>query len=424
MYSKILNKIIFLAALILLSAIVANAQNKGPYFKDALKEKRSFFYNSIVKNINKTFALPLNDNTEDAWINAINNINLVKFQSTFINGKIDEAVKNISARSVLFKKALLELINAEYPNKYTAQIKIIFKNTTDDVKLVAMAANYILPATTSSERKLMLQQTTALLVKDAENAILYEVSEQIKNYDKKNIIPSLKTFFNKNYLPGQVLVISIQRKNRNYPGLALVRNSDGNFIKDTDGNFFSVGQLARSSSNMPGYITNGNTPQGIFRMDGFDTSKSFFIGPSTNVHLTMPFEFKATHFYKDSSLIDTVWNIKNYKNLLPDNFKNYKPIYGSFYAGKAGRTEIIAHGTTLDTAFYSTKIYAPYTPTAGCLCTKEIWNNKTGFLQASDQLLLTQAIKNAGGANGYLIVIEIDDKKSPVTIADIISFLK
>ena len=424
MYSKILNKIIFLAAIILLSAIVANAQNKGPYFKDALKEKRSFFYNSIVKNINKTFALPLNDNTEDAWINAINNINLVKFQSTFINGKIDEAVKNISARSVLFKKALLELINAEYPNKYTAQIKIIFKNTTDDVKLLAMAANYILPATTSTERKLMLQQTSALLVKDAENAILYEVSEQIKNYDKKNIIPSLKTFFNKNYLPGQVLVISIQRKNRNYPGLALVRNSDGNFIKDTDGNFFSVGQLARSSSNMPGYITNGNTPQGIFRMDGFDTSKSFFIGPSTNVQLTMPFEFKATHFYKDNSLVDTVWNIKNYKNLLPDNFKNYKPIYGSFYAGKAGRTEIIAHGTTLDTAFYSSKIYAPYTPTAGCLCTKEIWNNKTGFLQASDQLLLTQAIKNAGGANGYLIVIEIDDKKSPVTIADIISFLK
>ena len=424
MYSKILNKIIFLAAIILLSANIANAQNKGPYFKDALKEKRSVFYNSIVKNINKTFALPLNDNTEDAWINAINNINLVKFQSTFINGKIDEAVKNISARSDVFKKALLELINAEYPNKYAAQIKIIFKNTTGDVKLMAMAANYILPATTNAERKLMLQQATAMLAKDAENAILYEVSEQIKNYDKKNITPSLKTFFNKNYLPGQVVVISIQRKNRNYPGLALVRNSDGNFIKKPDENFFSIGQLARSAGNMPGYITNGNTPQGIFRMDGFDTSKSFFIGPTTNVQLTMPYEFKATHFYQDSSLIDTVWNIKNYKSLLPDNFKNYKPIYGSFYAGKAGRTEIIAHGTTLDPAFYSSKIYAPYTPTAGCLCTKEIWNNKTGFLQTSDQLLLTQAIKNAGGANGYLIVIEIDDKKTPVTISDVNSYLK
>ena len=141
MYSKILNKKFFLAAFILVSVIVANAQNNGPYFKDALKEKRSVFYSNIVKNINKTFALPLNDNTEDAWINAINNINLVKFQSIFINGKIDEAVKNISARSDVFKKSLLELINAEYPNKYTVQIKnIFFKKATDDVKLLAMAS--------------------------------------------------------------------------------------------------------------------------------------------------------------------------------------------------------------------------------------------------------------------------------------------
>ena len=117
MYSKILNKKFFLAVFILLSAIVSNAQNNGPYFKDALKEKRSVFYSNIVKGINKTLALPLNDNTEDAWINAINNINLIKFQSTFINGKIDEAIKNISGSSDVFKKTLLELINAEYPNK-------------------------------------------------------------------------------------------------------------------------------------------------------------------------------------------------------------------------------------------------------------------------------------------------------------------
>ena len=116
MYSKILNKKFFLAVFILLSANVVNAQNNGPYFKDALKEKRSVFYSNIVKGINKTFALPLNDNTEDAWINAINNINLVKFQSTFINGKIEEAVKNISGRSDAFKKALLELINAARKN--------------------------------------------------------------------------------------------------------------------------------------------------------------------------------------------------------------------------------------------------------------------------------------------------------------------
>ena len=424
MYSKISNKKLLIIAFLLGIAIFTKAQNIGPYFKDALKEKRSMFYSNIIKSINKTLALPLNNITEDAWINSINNINLIKYNPPFVKSKIDEAVNNIAPRSNSFKKAILELINTEYPNKYAPQIKSVFKNATDDVKLMAMAASYILPVTTISERKLMLQQTTALLAKDADNAILYELTEQIKNYNKKINIPSLKTFFNKNYLPGQVLVISIQRKNRNFPGITMVRRADGNFVKNADGNLFSVGQLARSAGNMPGYITNGNTPQGIFRMDGFDTSKSFFIGPTTNVQLTMPYEYKASHFYKDSSLIDSIWELDNYRKLLPDNFKNYHPIYGSYYAGKAGRTEIIAHGTTLDTAFYTTKLYAPYTPTAGCLCTKEIWNNKTGFLQISDQLLLTQAIKNAGDANGYLIVIEIDDKKIPVSLTDVISYLK
>ena len=424
MYSKILNKKFFLAVFILLSAIVANAQNNGPYFKDALKEKRTVFYSNIVKNIMKTFALPLNDKTEEAWQSAIYNVNLTKYKAPFIDIKIEEVVKNINPRSNYFKKILLELLNAEYPDKYAAAIKGVFKNATDDVKLMAMAATYILPTSSVEERKMMLQQTLVLLAKDADNAILFQLAQQIKSFNKKIIPPSIKTFFIKEYLPGQVLVISIQRKNRNYPGLALVRNADGNFVKNSDGSFFAVGQLARSAGNMPGYITNGNTPQGIFRMDGFDTSSSFFIGPTTNVQLTLPFEFKASHFYKDNSQVDSVWNIKNYKNLLPENFKNYQPIYESYYAGKAGRNEIIAHGTTIDTAFYSSKIYGPYTPSAGCLCTKEIWNNKTGFLQSSDQLLLTQAIKNAGGANGYLIVIEIDEKEIPVTMADVISFLK
>ena len=55
---------------------------------------------------------------------------------------------------------------------------------------------------------------------------------------------------------------------------------------------------------------------------------------------------------------------------------------------------------------------------------EEIWNSKTGYLQSSDQLLLTKAIQNAGGPHGYLIVIEIDDKKAAVTLRDIISYLK
>ena len=398
------------------------AQKTGPFFKDALQEKRTAFYKQIINGINKNLSLPPTAENEEALSSAFDNIGLVKYKTAFVNSKIDTAAKYINSRGADYKKALLNLINSDYPKKYTAYIKPVFKNAGTDAKLMAMAANYLLPTATSADVKMMLRQTLAVLANEPDNAILYELSEQLKNHGKKINTPSIKTFFAKNYLPGQVLVFSFQRKDRNYPGLAMVRNGDGNFIKNTDSSYFAVGQLARSASNMPCYITNGNTPQGFFKMNRFDTSNSFFIGPSTNIQLSMPHEYHP--FIQNDKLIDTTWSLQQYKDLLPVNFKNYHPMYGTFYAGKAGRTEIIAHGTTIDTAFYSHQPYAPYTPTAGCLCTREIWNNKTGYLQSSDQLLLTQAIQNAGGPHGYLIVIEIDDKKAPVTLKEIISYLK
>ena len=399
----------------------AAAQNRIGFFKDALKENREKFYKKIVSGINKNLSLPFTADNEDQLSNAFYSIGLIKYRSVFVDNKIDSAVKTMSLRSIDYQKALLNLINSDYPKKYTAYIFTVFKNAKD-AKLMAMAANYLLLTATPPQLKVMELQTVSQLAQSPDNAILYELNEQLKNQNENIATPSLKPFFAKDYLPGQVLVFSFQRKDRNYPGIAMVRNTTGDFIKNEDGNYFSVGQLARSATNMPGYITDGNTPQGFFKMNGFDTSKSFFIGPTTNIQLSMPHEYHP--FVVNGELIDTTWSLQQYKDLLPDNFKNYHPMYGTFYAGKAGRTEIIAHGTTIDTSFYTNQTYAPYTPTAGCLCTKEIWNNKNGFLETSDQLLLTQAVKKAGGPCGYLIVVEIDDKRKPVTLDDIISFLK
>lgn len=392
------------------------------YFKDALQPNREKFYKNIVNSINKTLQLTLDSTTEDRWNSAFYNIGLVQYKTAFVNSKIDAVAKIINTQSNDSKKAFLNLVFSEYPKKYAAQIKSVFKTAADDAKLLAMAANYILPSATAADVKMMQQQTATALQKDPDNAILFELQQQLNNWNKKTSIPSIKTFFAKDYLQGKLLVLSFQRKDRNYPGLALVRNASGDFVKNTDGKYFTVGQLARSVSNMPGYISMGNTPQGIFKMNGFDTSKSFFIGPTTNIQLAMPHEYNP--FTVDGKLIDTTWSLAQYKDLLPDNFKKYHPLYGSFYAGKAGRSEIIAHGTTVDPNFYKTNTYYPYTPTAGCLATKEIWNSATGYLQTSDQLLLTQALQQSGGANGYLIVIEIDDKKAPVKMEDLMGYLK
>lgn len=415
------NIISFLICALLLGApFFVYAQNKPAFFKGALKENRDKFYNTIVSSINKTLLLPLDSTNEENYINAFYNIALIQYKTPAVNTKIDAIAKKINNSSSDCKKAFLNLINSKYPKKYAAQVKNIFITAKDDYKLMAMAANYLLPTATPAEVKLMLAQTETELKKDEDNAILFELSNQIKSWNKKIITPSIKTFFDKNYLPGQMLVFSFQRKDRNFSGLAMVRNPNGNFVKNADGKYFSVGQLARSYSNMPGYISNGNTPQGIFRITGFDTSSNYFIGPTTNLQLAMPHEYDGIVI--DGKKIDTTWSLQDYKNLLPDNFKNYQPIYGTFYAGKAGRTEIIAHGTTIDIAYYKNNNFYPYTPTSGCLCSKEIWNTKTGLLDTSDQLLLAKGVLDTGATKGYLIVIEIDDKKSAVTQADILFY--
>jgi hypothetical protein len=414
--------ILLLSALILNAPFFVQAQKTSGFFKDATKEKRTLFYTKVVVSINKTFALPFTSENEENYNSAFYNIGLIQYKTPAVNVKIDSIAKKINNSSNDCKKAFINLINSDYPKKYATQVKTIFLTATDDHKLMAMAANYLLPAATAADVKLMLAQTETEFKNDPDNAILFELSNQLKSWNKKTTTPSIKTFFDKNYLQGQMLVFSFQRKDRNFPGLAMVRSADGNFTKNADGKYFSVGQLARSNSNMPGYISNGNTAQGIFRITGFDTSSNYFIGPTTNLQLAMPHEYDAVII--DGKKIDTTWSLQDYKNLLPNNFKNYQPLYGTFYAGKAGRTEIIAHGTTIDIAYYKNNSFYPYTPTAGCLCTKEIWNNKTGKLDTSDQLLLAKAVQSTGATKGYLIVIELDDKKSAVTLADILLYLK
>jgi hypothetical protein len=105
-------------------------------------------------------------------------------------------------------------------------------------------------------------------------------------------------------------------------------------------------------------------------------------------------------------------------------------------AGHTGRTEIIAHGTTIDPEYFRDKLFYPLTPTMGCLCAKELWNPTSGHPLVSEQLNLVNAYSAARGPvndavarrspanelvvhSGYLYVINIDDQHKPVSRAEV-----
>ena len=395
-----------------------------PVFKPALKSNREKIYRHTINfTIKKNLSIPLGDSSEELWKDAFDALALLDYHTPAIDSLVAEAVQKANERTVWFQRSLLELAYTNYPDKFYRDVKLLMMQT-DDPKIFAMCAAYILKSSKGLEDANFLSVTTKQRLKLApDNPILQQLLYHIDHFKSSPPFPEIHGFLKKDYLAGNVLMISFQRKNRDYPGLVMVRARDGNFIRDTSGNFFSIPQLARSISNLPPYLTNGSTPEGIYRMKGLDQSSLSFIGPTRNIQLTMPFEKNPAHFYKTAGS-DTTWHLEHYKRLLPAELQNHYPAYQSYYAGKAGRSEIIAHGSTVNPMYYLNASYFPLTPTQGCLSTKELWNEMNGTRTESDQHNLVNAIMSAGGAEGYAIVINIDDQKKPVTINDILPYLR
>ena len=396
------------------------------FAQNATKEKRGQEYRNLVNNsINKNLSLPLTDSTEENWQDAFEALQYINHRSLWVYNKIKLAFfDSLEKRSTGFQRSLLNLAYSNYRGKFVDPAYWLMKRTKDPGIFVTAAEYYLAGNKDPNAWNKVVQAFSKRADKDDDIPVYYGLlTGLISGYsDKKDV--SLFFANLKNSVPGHVLLISIQRKNRNYPGIAVIRDHNGNFIKKDNGDIFSVPQLARSHSNMPFYLSNGNTPQGIFRMNGFDVSKSMAIGPTTNIQLMMPYETTPRYFLNDPSIEDTTWSEDLYRRLLPEPLKEYMPLYESFYASKAGRTEIIAHGTTVNTEYYKGLPWYPFTPTEGCLCTKETWSTVDGKRIESDQQKLVNVLKAAGGATGYCIVIEIDDQQKPVNLNDILSYLK
>ncbi len=136
------------------------------------------------------------------------------------------------------------------------------------------------------------------------------------------------------------------------------------------------------------------------------------------MQLQLPYEVTASSFFADSNYIDSSWSLGLYASLLPTSWKNYKGIYESFYAGKVGRSAVIMHGTTIDPQFYKAETYYPQTPSMGCLCSYEEWND-AGYRTTSNQQRIVNALTSIGSSSGYVVVIDINNDYKNVDIDEV-----
>lgn len=219
--------------------------------------------------------------------------------------------------------------------------------------------------------------------------------------------------------PGFAALVSLQRPGRTEMGRVLVRGADGRFVRDAGGQLFSQPQLALARSGLPGTITNGNTPQGIFTIVGAGTATNPNIGPTPYLHSKLPIEASTAEFEHGDTA--AVWSEAVYESFLPPSWRGFPPIQEAWLAGRAGRDDLLIHGTTINPAYYAGTRYFPGTPQQGCMISNEDWDAATGRLLASRQLTLAQAYAAAStraDLAGYLVVVEVPGEGA-VTAAEV-----
>lgn len=366
--------------------------------------------------IAKTFGQELTKENEHRFESACWAISQFQFKNADVEKGFSKLYASYDSLEFDTKRAYIEASFAMYPTEYVAQMKTLLTRETHP-KLFAMQAVYLYRLEPSIEMQNNIMIRMVEQFPDYENNyLLLALQDHIQNANtyKNAKTPSLKDLMVQFAKLKLKVVYSFQRWDRDQPGMALVQNADGSIVKRADGRPMLFEQLARSGSSLPYFLTNGNSPQGIYSITGTAVARNNFIGPTPNLQMIMPFEDSMHRFYHH--IKDPISDTLNaYLDLLPESWKNYLPIRESYTAGRIGRTEIIAHGTTLDPEYFKDKPYYPLTPTLGCLCAKELWNVTSGRLLVSEQFNLYSAFTSTAGQKGFLLVINLDNQNKPVT---------
>ena len=389
-----------------------------------LAERTGFKTKLVNSTIEGALSQPLARETEGKWQGAFWAMGLARYKSGNTTAAIQKAFAQWNTLSPVFQRALLEVVYTLYPGEFVPEAEGVLRSAKSE-KLFAMAALQVWRATRWKNPESISGQMEARFPNHASHPIL-----RLLNYELKQASlgppprrPPMGDLLSAPIEQGKPVIFSLQRKNRHFSGLALVRDGNGQFVKLNRSTYFSIPQLALAASDLPGYLSNGNTPQGIFSVQGFGQSKNVFIGPTLNVQMRLPIEAKPFEYFHTADKSDSAWTRERYEQLLPASWKTYLPIYTAFYAGEAGRSEIIAHGTTIDPEFYAGEPYFPNAPSLGCLSAVESWSLENGRRVSSEQQKLVDVMRKIGFEKGYLVVVELDDEPRPVTLEEVLPLI-
>jgi hypothetical protein len=335
-------------------------------------------------------------------------------------GLLLNALVDVDTKPVDFQRAVLSAAYTMYARESASALLPLLDRIATPREF-AVAAYAIVRANDSPATRAMLRaRLVARFPEWANEARLIALEHALATDAAAERLtrPPLLDLLRAPYKAGLPVIFSFQRPDRRRVGLAMVRGADGRFVRNADGSYFNIAHLALALSNLPGTITNGNTPQGLFTVVGAGTATNKFIGPTPYLHAKIPKEASVAEF--EHAAVEGEWSEARYANFLPPSWRAYFPFKEAWLAGLAGRDEMLAHGTTINPEYYRNDPYYPGTPSAGCPVAMEYWSKSDGRLVHSDQLALAKAFTAGGIDQGYLVVVELDDRPMPVNLADVV----
>lgn len=371
------------------------------------------------QKIRETFSLAPGAAHENALPAALHAVMLFNIEVASARAPLLAALPDLANKSIDYQHEILTAAFALYPVESAPLVLNILPKLSTPREF-SIAAYLVLKAQKNSAETLKTILATRFPDEPNEARLLalkQTLDRQLT--PSRDASPPLKDLLAAPFKAGLPVIFSLQRAGRLHMGLALVRAADGRFVRDAQGRILAIPQLALALNGLPGTITNGNTPQGLFTIRGAGTATNPWIGPTPYLHSKLPIEASVAEFlHAPDSEQTQVWSEAIYQMLLPTSWR--AAMSEAWLAGLAGRNDILIHGTTVNPENYRGASFYPGTPTAGCLATSEFWSDAEGRLTKSDQLNLVKAFSASGKDHGYLAVAEIDTGIGQITLEEVL----
>ena len=132
-------------------------------------------------------------------------------------------------------------------------VNIVQKNIVEEESNPAFLAQALILLSRNDSSKKYVDEIIAKFdsqsLEENSTNILRFFSEEL--IDSTIKLPPIKDILNHEFQKGKTIIYSFHRKNRIHPGLTVIKNPYGKFVRNADSSLFSIQQLAYSVSNMP-----------------------------------------------------------------------------------------------------------------------------------------------------------------------------